>query len=151
MTVKDRAAEVNGRHLYRKRDGSAVEANQVHARLNNYGQLFEKEGPRVRPLHQFKTSEAPKHGAYWAGVTEVRHPDGGVMHVGARVAYHSRPATREGETPDEYAQRLSASRAVALLAKGRFADGVEDVALLTSFGWQPVGGALEDEGGPPGG
>jgi hypothetical protein len=48
MTVHELADEVNRRALYRKKDGSAVEPNQVHARTKNYHGLFEKEGPRVR-------------------------------------------------------------------------------------------------------
>ena len=48
MTVKELAAAVNTRHLYHKKDGSPVELNQVHARINNYEYLFEKSGPRVR-------------------------------------------------------------------------------------------------------
>ena len=48
MTVRELAAEVNTRGLYRKRDGSPVEANQVHARAKNYAAMFEKNGPKVR-------------------------------------------------------------------------------------------------------
>lgn len=48
MSVKELATAVNERHLYRKKDGSPVELNQVHARINNYEYLFEKNGPRVR-------------------------------------------------------------------------------------------------------
>jgi hypothetical protein len=48
MTVRDLATEINQRSLYRKKDGSPVEANQVHARTKNYATLFEKDGPRVR-------------------------------------------------------------------------------------------------------
>lgn len=40
--------EINRRSLYRKRDGAKVEASQVHARTSNYGEMFEKDGPRVR-------------------------------------------------------------------------------------------------------
>jgi hypothetical protein len=47
-TVRELASEVNRRGLYRKRDGSRVEANQIHARTKNYEALFEKDGPRVR-------------------------------------------------------------------------------------------------------
>jgi hypothetical protein len=39
---------VNQRQLYRKRDGSPVESNQIHARTKNYTALFEKDGPRIR-------------------------------------------------------------------------------------------------------
>lgn len=48
MTVQELANEVNRRGTYRKKDGSAVEPSQVHARTKNYDRLFEKEGPRVR-------------------------------------------------------------------------------------------------------
>lgn len=48
MTARELTDEVNRRGLYRKRDGSAVEVNQVHARTNNYGELFEKNGPKIR-------------------------------------------------------------------------------------------------------
>jgi len=48
MTVNELAAEVNRRTMYRKRDGSAVEPNQIHARTKAYESRFEKDGPRVR-------------------------------------------------------------------------------------------------------
>ncbi len=48
MTARELADAVNERGLYRKRDGSLVEINQVHARANNYGDLFEKDGPLIR-------------------------------------------------------------------------------------------------------
>ena len=48
MTVRELAEVVNARALYRKKDGSHVEANQIHARTKNYEQLFEKDGPNVR-------------------------------------------------------------------------------------------------------
>jgi multidrug resistance efflux pump len=48
MTARELSDEVNARRLYRKRDGSAVEANQVHARTKNYTDLFEKDGSRIR-------------------------------------------------------------------------------------------------------
>jgi hypothetical protein len=47
-TARELADAVNRRGLYRKRDGSPVEVNQVHARTNNYDKLFEKDGPRIR-------------------------------------------------------------------------------------------------------
>jgi len=48
MHVREIADTVNARALYRKRDGSVIEANQIHARTKNYVQMFEKDGPRVR-------------------------------------------------------------------------------------------------------
>jgi len=48
MTVRALADAVNTRRLYRKRDGSPVEINQVHARANNYASMFEKDGANIR-------------------------------------------------------------------------------------------------------
>lgn len=48
MTVRELTDQVNSRNLYRRRDGSPVEANQVHARTKNYPQVFDKHGSRVR-------------------------------------------------------------------------------------------------------
>jgi hypothetical protein len=48
MTVHELTQAVNERGLYHKRDGSPVEANQVHARTNNYRAIFEKDGASVR-------------------------------------------------------------------------------------------------------
>jgi hypothetical protein len=47
MTVRELTDQVNARNLYQRRDGSPVEANQVHARTKKYPQ-FDKRGPRVR-------------------------------------------------------------------------------------------------------
>jgi len=47
-TARELADEVNERSMYRKRDGSPVEANQVHARTKSYTDLFEKDGSRIR-------------------------------------------------------------------------------------------------------
>jgi hypothetical protein len=47
MTARELADAVNERGLYRKRDGSSVEVNQVQARVNNYEALFEKDGARI--------------------------------------------------------------------------------------------------------
>jgi hypothetical protein len=48
MTARELTDEVNRRRLYRKRDGSAVEVNQVHARTKNYEDVFEKSDGRIR-------------------------------------------------------------------------------------------------------
>jgi hypothetical protein len=47
MTVRELTDQVNARNLYQRRDGSPVEANQVHARTKRYPQ-FDKRGPLVR-------------------------------------------------------------------------------------------------------
>jgi hypothetical protein len=46
--VRQLADAVNERGLYRKRDGSPVEVNQVHARTSNCEALLEKNGPMIR-------------------------------------------------------------------------------------------------------
>jgi hypothetical protein len=48
MTARELTDAVNRRGLYRKRDGSPVEVNQVHARTNNYTAVFEKSGSKIR-------------------------------------------------------------------------------------------------------
>jgi len=48
MTARELTDAVNERGLYRKRDGSPVEVNQVHARASNYEELFEKDGSLIR-------------------------------------------------------------------------------------------------------
>ena len=48
MITQVLADEVNQRGRYRKRDGSAVTAFQIHGRTRNYGRLFERDGSRVR-------------------------------------------------------------------------------------------------------
>ncbi len=48
MTARELADAVNRRGLYRKRNGSPVEVNQVHARINNYGDLFEKNESKIK-------------------------------------------------------------------------------------------------------
>lgn len=48
MTARALAAAINERGLYRTRDGSPVEVNQVHARTSNYQELFDKDGPLIR-------------------------------------------------------------------------------------------------------
>jgi hypothetical protein len=48
MTVRELTDQVNARSLYRRRDGSPIEANQVHARTKNYPKLFEKRRSQIR-------------------------------------------------------------------------------------------------------
>jgi chromosome segregation ATPase len=50
MTVHELADAINKGKLYEKRDRSAVEPSQIHARANKYPSRFEKDGPRVRRI-----------------------------------------------------------------------------------------------------
>jgi hypothetical protein len=72
MSVRELADAVNGRGLYRKRDGSPVEVNQVHARANNYGAMFEKNGGRIRLW-----DESPMLAQHPKSVTVFREDDQG--------------------------------------------------------------------------
>lgn len=47
MRARELATAVMDSGLYRKRDGSTLEPNQIHARLNRYGDLFTKNGPLI--------------------------------------------------------------------------------------------------------
>ena len=47
-SAREMVDEINARDLYRKRDGSPVEPNQIHARVKNYEWMFEKVGSRIR-------------------------------------------------------------------------------------------------------
>lgn len=48
LRAGDLAAEINRRGLYRMRDGRPVEAQQIHARVGHYPQLFQKDGTYIR-------------------------------------------------------------------------------------------------------
>jgi hypothetical protein len=48
LTTGELAVLVNQRDVYRKEDGSPVDAFQVHGRTRNHPQIFERDGSRVR-------------------------------------------------------------------------------------------------------
>jgi hypothetical protein len=72
MTARELADAVNDRDLYRKRDGSPVEVNQVHARASNYEALFEKDGALIQ-----LREESPMLAALPPTITSFRDDDGG--------------------------------------------------------------------------
>ena len=47
MTARDLANTVQDTGLYQKRDGSRLELNQIHARVNRYRELFDKNGSLI--------------------------------------------------------------------------------------------------------
>jgi 5-methylcytosine-specific restriction protein A len=47
MTTNQIAEIVNGRGLYRKRDGTPVTAFQIHGRTRKRPELFDRDGSRV--------------------------------------------------------------------------------------------------------
>jgi hypothetical protein len=48
MRPADLGAAIHARGLYRMRDGRPVETQQIHARVGNYGHLFEREGTFIK-------------------------------------------------------------------------------------------------------
>jgi len=72
MTVRQLTDAVNERGLYRKRDGSPVEVNQVHARTSNYEGLFEKDGAVIR-----LREESSMVTAHADSITHFRDDDAG--------------------------------------------------------------------------
>jgi hypothetical protein len=72
MTARALADAVSDRGLYRKRDGSLVEINQIHARTNNYHDLFEKDGSLIR-----LRKESPMLTTHPPSVTVFRDDDDG--------------------------------------------------------------------------
>lgn len=48
MTTTELAAAVNSAARYSKSDGSPVTDYQIHGRTKNYGDVFERDGTRVR-------------------------------------------------------------------------------------------------------
>ena len=48
LRAADLAAEINGRHLYRMRDGRPVEPQQIHARVGQYPHRFVREGTFIK-------------------------------------------------------------------------------------------------------
>jgi hypothetical protein len=47
MRAREIANAVTDSGLYRKKDGSTLEPNQIHARLNRHGDLFTKNGSLI--------------------------------------------------------------------------------------------------------
>jgi hypothetical protein len=139
MGVGDLALEINRRNLYRMKDGRPVEASQIHARVSNYKHLFEKNGSIVRLRYRFSTSPLQQSGAYSAVKTIIeRVADGAEMYLETRLAYSVRPP--DNHTSSDYLVALAEERARKLVAQGGFKAGGEDVALLTTLGWQQLRG-----------
>ncbi len=83
MTARELADAVNSSNLYRKRDGSPVDAGQIHARVHNYPHLFIREGGRIRlrnatePAHDpaiLARFDAAMLEVYDAAMREVGYP-----------------------------------------------------------------------------
>lgn len=146
MSVADLAAEVNRRNLYRMKDGRPVEASQIHARIKNYGQMFEKIRSKVRLRYLFSTSLRQPRGSYWAAQTIVRRiSDGAVMAVETRVSYSVRPPSNE--SMEHYVLARAEHRARRLISRGAFEPEGHDIALISSTGRQQIQSSQDAGGG----
>jgi hypothetical protein len=56
MRPVDLAAEINRRGLYTMRDGRPIETQQIHARVGNYPDMFERDGAFIRLRESWRTS-----------------------------------------------------------------------------------------------
>jgi hypothetical protein len=56
MRPVDLAAEINRRGLYTMRDGRPIETQQIHARVGNYPDMFERNGPFIKLRGDWRTS-----------------------------------------------------------------------------------------------
>ncbi len=54
MTTSEIAFEINRNGWYQKKDGSAIDAFQVHGRTKNYSNLFDRDGSMVSLIGQTK-------------------------------------------------------------------------------------------------
>ena len=52
MTTQELADEINSRKLYRRKDGSAIEPNQISARVSNHPELFIRVDGEIRLIGQ---------------------------------------------------------------------------------------------------
>jgi hypothetical protein len=55
MRPVDLAAEINRRGLYTMRDGRPIETQQIHARVGNYPDMFERDGAFIRLRESWRT------------------------------------------------------------------------------------------------
>ncbi len=125
------AEEITEQGLYRKRDGTAVDPGQIHARATNYASLFSKSSEGVTMRHTYSVEPAETSGSQEAVsviVTDLAKKERMVIQVG--VSY-SALAERPGLNIDE----IAVQRAREVVAKGLFEDGAFHASLLTTTGW----------------
>jgi hypoxanthine-DNA glycosylase len=59
MTTQQIADELNKNGYYKKKDGSAIQAFQIHGRTRNYANIFERDGSTVSLIGQTITKSKP--------------------------------------------------------------------------------------------
>lgn len=137
VSVGDLLREVNSRGLYRMKDGRPVEASQIHARLNNYADLFEKQGSKARLKFRYATQLLDPGGSYWAAQTNVtRISDDASMVVEIRLSYSA--AAQYAGSPEEYVVGRANSHARKLVSEGAFAPDNKDVWMITTSGLERI-------------
>jgi len=136
MSARELAEAVDRARLYKKRDGSAVDGTQVHARARNYPALFTKSGQRIELRHDYSLSPLDPRGSYEANlVTVVDRRSDDRMTVEVRVSY---TALAMGVA----LERISLQKARELVARSQFVPDTHSCHLMTTNGWVVCG---EDE------
>jgi hypothetical protein len=57
MRPVELAAEINRRGIYRMRDGRPLETQQIHARVGNYPDMFERDGAFIKLKESWRRPE----------------------------------------------------------------------------------------------
>ncbi len=60
MTTQQIADDLNKNGWYKKKDGSAIQAFQIHGRTRNYANIFDRDGSTVSLIGQTKTKSKPE-------------------------------------------------------------------------------------------
>jgi hypothetical protein len=124
MSARELADDINRSGLYRKRDGSPVDAGQIHARVHNYPRLFVREGGRIllreatEPTHDpaiLARFDAAMLEVYDAAMREVSYPARRFLYMtrrrgGLEAARHL--LAKQGES--EGFKRLAEARKLSL-------------------------------------
>ena len=134
MRAPDLAGDINRRGLYRMRDGRSVEPGQIHARVRNYDDMFERDSGRIRLRYVYETRPIDALGSYGAAATTVTDTEGNTSVFVTRVSYTEAAGVRRD--PEAYAVELSEERARAVVRSHGFSSGHTDRALLTTHGWE---------------
>jgi hypothetical protein len=131
MSAREIAEKVDRLGLYRKRDGTAVDSAQVHARARNYSNLFDRTSAGISIKHKYTTSDAPTHGSYEARrVTVADRSSGDEMEVEVRLSY-----TALATEPGTDIEQTALEKARDFVARSGFTSGERIILLLTTHGW----------------
>lgn len=86
MTTQQIADELNKNGWYQKKDGSPIQAFQIHGRTRNYANIFDRDGSTVSLIGQSVTKVKPATIEQPKAVKQIvrRHSWATVQHSGDR-------------------------------------------------------------------